>query len=861
MKKHLYSKLKVLVLNGFTGKLSLFVLAVLFCFGNNLLAGIKPPTGYWKNHVNSSVVIASPTITVSTVRGFNSACIGMVSVSPNIQQFTVSGTALTVNITVAAPTSFEVSLTAGSGYGSNVTINQSGGVVNNTLVYVRSSASAPAGNIAGIVTLSTVGASSQSITVTATVNAIPWVSPVPNQTVNNGDSTTTINFRGPGSFNWVNNTPGIGLAASGSGNIPSFTAVNTSGSPVTATITVTPASASGSFAYLQSGPDILVYNTTTNTVVGKVAQIPGLAYPGLPSPDGKRAYVLTQSGVAVVDMVTNTVITNIPGFFIALAISPDGKILSVLNGGGSVSTINTITFMVTSTTNLSGQLPVNMAASPDGSLVYAISNGFPQRFYLDAVPTGYGSPSAQNLFNGLFFGLARAITVNPDGSSVYVSNQILGLGEFLNIISASGSTLIQLPSQVNGTGVSPDGSRVYAVTASDGIYVIDGHTNAVLGTLPGGGPIFFSADGSLLYTGNLVVNTASNAVVNTLPGSIISLSNSSTASCAGTPVSFTITVNPTTGNDSLKNLSISSGKLTPAFAPGKTNFTAIVTNATTSVTVTPTASDPAATITVNGAVTASGSASAGIPLLVGANTISIIVTAQGGAPTQTYTVIVTRRPSDYAFLANLQTSSGTLKPAFVFTTLSYAVRVGRTIRSITVTPTAGNAFETIDVDGTAVTSGTASSPIALNDGLNYITIIVTAQNGTNTRTYSLAVTKESGAMDSFYQPVSVTDPSNSEQLAIDGIKVHLGISPNGDGINDILVIDGIAAYPENKLLIMNSSGTLVFETQGYDNSTRVFDGHSNKNGSIQLQGTYFYSLEYMVGKDKKYNSGFFILKY
>jgi gliding motility-associated-like protein len=857
----LYSKLKVLVLNGFTGKLSLFVLAVLFCFGNNLLAGIKPPTGYWKNHVNSSVAIASPTITVSTVRGFNSACIGMASISPNIQQFTVSGTALTANITVAAPTSFEVSLTAGSGYGSNVTINQSGGVVNNTLVYVRSSASAPAGNIAGIVTLSTVGASSQSITVTATVNAIPWVSPVPNQTVNNGDSTTTINFRGPGSFNWVNNTPGIGLAASGSGNIPSFTAVNTSGSAVTATITVTPVSASGSFAYLQSGPDILVYNTTTNTVVGKVAHIPGLVYPGLPSPDGKRAYVIPQSGgLVVVDMVTNTVITTIPGFFIALAISPDGKILSVLDGGGSVSTINTITFMVTSTTNLSGQLPVNMAASPDGSLVYAISNGFPQRFYLDAVPTGYGSPSAQNLFNGLFLGLARAITVNPDGSSVYVSNQILGLGEFLNIISASGSTLIQVPSQINGTVVSPDGSRVYAVTASNGIYVIDGHTNAVLGSLPGGGPIFFSADGSLLYTGNLVVNTASNAVVNTLPGSIISLSNS-TASCGGTPVSFTITVNPTANNDSLANLSISSGKLTPAFAPGTTGYAATVSNATTSVTVTPTASDPAATITVNGAITASGSASAGIPLSVGANTISIVVTAQGSAPTKTYTVIVTRRPSDYAFLANLQTSSGTLKPAFVSTTLSYAVRVGRTTTSITVTPTAGNAFETITVDGTAVVSGTASSPIALNDGLNYITIIVTAQNGTNTRTYSLAVTKESGAMNSFYQPVSVTDSSNNAQLAIDGIKVHLGVSPNGDGINDILYIDGITAYPENKLLIMNSSGTLVFETQGYDNSTRVFDGRSNKNGSMQLPGTYFYSLEYKVGTEKKYNSGFFILKY
>ncbi len=41
-------------------------------------------------------------------------------------------------------------------------------------------------------------------------------------------------------FNWTNDTPSIGLAASGSGNITAFTAVNTGSSPTIATITVTP---------------------------------------------------------------------------------------------------------------------------------------------------------------------------------------------------------------------------------------------------------------------------------------------------------------------------------------------------------------------------------------------------------------------------------------------------------------------------------------------------------------------------------------------------------------------------------------------------------------------------------------------
>ncbi|MFN9953623.1 MAG: hypothetical protein ACK55I_11025, partial [bacterium] len=41
-------------------------------------------------------------------------------------------------------------------------------------------------------------------------------------------------------YNWTNNTPSIGLAASGVGNIASFAAANTTAVPVTATVTVTP---------------------------------------------------------------------------------------------------------------------------------------------------------------------------------------------------------------------------------------------------------------------------------------------------------------------------------------------------------------------------------------------------------------------------------------------------------------------------------------------------------------------------------------------------------------------------------------------------------------------------------------------
>ncbi|MBK7131182.1 MAG: hypothetical protein IPH66_17750 [Crocinitomicaceae bacterium] len=62
------------------------------------------------------------------------------------------------------------------------------------------------------------------------------------QTLCASTATTAVTFTGTAgaTFNWTNNTPSIGLAASGSGNIASFTAINAGTTPVTATITVTP---------------------------------------------------------------------------------------------------------------------------------------------------------------------------------------------------------------------------------------------------------------------------------------------------------------------------------------------------------------------------------------------------------------------------------------------------------------------------------------------------------------------------------------------------------------------------------------------------------------------------------------------
>ena len=97
----------------------------------------------------------------------------------------------------------------------------------------------------------------------------------------------------------------------------------------------------------------------------------------------------------------------------------------------------------------------------------------------------------------------------------------------------------------------------------------------------------------------------------------------------------------------LSALSLSSGNLNPVFASATITYIASVTNATTSITVTPTRNQANANIQVrvNGGVyspVTSGNASGSLSLNVGDNTVNILVTAQDGSTTKTYTVTITR---------------------------------------------------------------------------------------------------------------------------------------------------------------------------------------------------------------------------
>ncbi|AKL96033.1 cell wall/surface repeat protein [Clostridium aceticum] len=212
----------------------------------------------------------------------------------------------------------------------------------------------------------------------------------------------------------------------------------------------------------------------------------------------------------------------------------------------------------------------------------------------------------------------------------------------------------------------------------------------------------------------------------------------------GSTKSYTVVVTRGASNNAdLSNLTLSEGTLSPVFASGTTDYTASVANAVTSITVTPTVVDATAMVTVNGAAVVSGAASGAINLDVGANTITVVITAQD-ASMKTYTLVVTREAaalSDNANLSGLSLSSGTLNPVFVSETTDYTASVANAVTSITVTPTVTDPSATVTVNGTPVVSGGASGAIGLNLGANTITVVVTAEDGTTIKTYTVTVTR------------------------------------------------------------------------------------------------------------------------
>jgi len=203
----------------------------------------------------------------------------------------------------------------------------------------------------------------------------------------------------------------------------------------------------------------------------------------------------------------------------------------------------------------------------------------------------------------------------------------------------------------------------------------------------------------------------------------------------------------------LSALALSGVTLAPAFAGGIPAYTAEVANTVTQTTVS--ATPVSGSVAIMPADAASGTSGHQVALDVGANEISVTVTA--GGEMRTYTVTVNRAPPALSALA--LSGGATLSPAFDGDTLAYTAVVANTVTQTTVTATAagsGSVAITPADDDNAM----SGHQVDLDVGANMISVTVTGA-GSSTQIYTVTVNRLSDGADLTVSAMTVSPTSIS----------------------------------------------------------------------------------------------------
>ncbi|WP_206604248.1 HYR domain-containing protein [Aquimarina sediminis] len=141
-------------------------------------------------------------------------------------------------------------------------------------------------------------------------------------------------------------------------------------------------------------------------------------------------------------------------------------------------------------------------------------------------------------------------------------------------------------------------------------------------------------------------------------------------------------------------------------------------------------------------------------------------------------------------------------------------------------------------------------------GLNNSNIANPIAKPNKTTTYTVLFTSDKGCVAEDTVTIYVEEQQEDQ--------TRYGFSPDGDGINEYWEIYDIENYPNNKVSIYNRWGDIVFEVEGYNNTSRVFRGIANRKRSLggdELpEGTYFFDIKIEGSHNLRKQTGFLVLK-
>jgi hypothetical protein len=492
-------------------------------------------------------------------------------------------------------------------------------------------------------------------TFTITVNPTPDVVQPSNQALCNGASTGAVNFSGAvagTTYSWTNSNTTIGLGASGSGNIPSFTATNAGTTAISGTITVTP-SASG------CGGTPKTFTITVN-----------------PTPT-----VTQPSNQALCNSAASSAV-NFSGAVAGTTYSWTNSNTAIGLGASGSGNIPTFTATNAGTTAISGTITVTPSASGCG--------GTPKTFTITVNPTPtVTAPSNQSLCNGAstgavnFSGAVAGTTYSWTNSNTTIGLGASGSGNIPSFTATNSGTTavtstITVTPSASGCGGTPQTFTITVnptptVTAPSNQSLCNGSSTgavnfsgAVAGTTyswtNSNTAIGLGASGS----GNIGSFTATNAGTTPISGTITVTPSAS--GCGGTPQTFTIIVNPTPTVTQPSNQSLCNGSST-----GAVNFSGAVAGTTYSWTNSNTTIGLGAS--GSGNIPSFTATNAGTTAVTSTITVTPSASGCGGTP-QTFTITINptptvTQPSNQALCNGASTGAVNFSGAVAGTTYSW----------------------------------------------------------------------------------------------------------------------------------------------------------------------------------------------
>ena len=285
----------------------------------------------------------------------------------------------------------------------------------------------------------------------------------------------------------------------------------------------------------------------------------------------------------------------------------------------------------------------------------------------------------------------------------------------------------------------------------------------------------------------------------------------------------------TSTDATLSGLSLS-GVNFGTFASGTTAYSAQVANSVSQTTVTPTVNHSGANYVIKlGGVT---DADGVIPLAVGSNVITIEVTAEDDTTTRTYTLTVSRLVSLQQKATDASLSGLTLSDVnfgtFSSATTSYSAQVANSVTQTTVTPTVNDsgARHIIKLGGVTDSDRT----ISLAVGSNVITVEVTAEDDSTTKTYTVTVTRSAPPSSDAtlsaltlsrvdFGTFSSATTSYSAQVANSVTQTTVTPVVNDSGASRIIKLGGVTDSDDTVSLAVGSN-VITVEVTAEDDSTK-----------------------------------------